>query len=104
MSGKESKGAGFAPTNLAVNFRRPDRFKNEMEAADATSSGTKARSSSSEVTVTTQRTVVVGELPRERSIQAGEEGTAAASEMVADAQKATDDLHLTKFKQHFQRK
>ena len=40
--------------------------------------------------VTTQRTVVVGQLPEERVIEEGGKDN--------DPTKATDDLHLTKFK------
>ena len=64
--------------------------------------------------VVTQRTVQVGEVPVERVISVGGENVAAAggggSAAIAAAvaagnpDSATDDLVLTKFKQHFHRK
>ena len=50
----------------------------------------------SEKVITTQRTVVVGDLPEERIIEEGVKDN--------DPTKATDDLHLTKFRKQFQRK
>lgn len=99
----EKKSADFVPSNLAVNFRQPDRFKNEMEAADVDSNSASASDQnppkkSSEVV--TQRTVVVGDVPMERRI----EESADVNRRVVVGEKATDDMHLTKFKQHFQRK
>ena len=122
LGASSSKSAEFAPTNLAVNFRRPDRFRSEMEAADV--DGSSAGSSAKRLTasaskeaeeVVTRSTVVVGQVPMERRIGAAAaasvEGAgsaavtmSAAAAAAAAAEKATDDLHLTKFKQHFQRK
>lgn len=77
-------------TNLSVNFKEPNRFKTEMTATD------EAAAKKGDKVVTTQRTVVVGQLPEERVIEeAGVDN---------DPTKATDDMHLTKFKKQFQRK
>ena len=78
----------FVPTNLAVNFKQPNRFKlDEDKASD------KAEK------LVTQRTVVVGQVPDERLVSVG-----GANQSESDPTRATDDLHVTKFKKHFQRK
>ncbi len=89
-SRKKDKASEFVVTNLAVNFKQPNRFRTDIAAPDDNNSKPK------EKVVTTQRTVVVGQLPEERVI---EEGGAEN-----DPTKATDDMHLTKFKKQFQRK
>ena len=114
--------AEFVPANLAVDFKRPDRFKTDIDeaAVDAGEgvSGPKrpraAGAAAAAAEVVTQRTVQVGEVPVERVISVGGENVAAAggggSAAIAAAvaagnpDSATDDLVLTKFKQHFHRK
>ncbi len=86
--------------NLAVDFKRPDRFKQE-ELETTNQERTKKVRVDYEEPVLTRRTVVVGEAPEERVIPVGGSGADSAAPML---DKATDDLHLSKFKQHFQRK
>ena len=86
---KSDKASEFVVTNLAVNFKQPNRFKSDI--SDMTSDDKK-----NEKVITTQRTVVVGDLPEERIIEEGGKDN--------DPTKATDDLHLTKFRKQFQRK
>ena len=86
---KNDKASEFVVTNLAVNFKQPNRFKTDI--SDIPSDDKKP-----EKIITTQRTVVVGQLPEERVIEEGGRDN--------DPTKATDDLHLTKFRKQFQRK
>ena len=88
-------GSSGVPSNLAVNFKQPNRFKTEEEIG--------ADKSVNKVQLVTQRTVVVGDKPVERVIKIGADSDDGAMGRVAP-DKATDDLHVTKFKQHFQRK
>lgn len=87
---QKAKPSQFVPTNLAVNFRQPNRFKADDVLVAAPEKQV-------DKVVVTQRTVVVGQLPQERVVGAG--GSADN-----DPSRATDDLHVTKFKKHFQRK
>ncbi len=93
---QKSRPSEFVPTNLAVNFKEPNRFKVEAEQEVP---GLAQDSSAANKPVTIQKTVVVGELPAEQVIQS-DSGTSNEN----DPTRATDDLHLTKFKKHFQRK
>jgi len=86
---KKDKASEFVVTNLAVNFKQPNRFKTEISELESNDRKT-------EKTITTQRTVVVGQLPEERIIEEGGKDN--------DPTKATDDMHLTKFRKQFQRK
>ena len=86
---KNPNPSEFVPTNLAVNFKQPNRFKTDIAAPEEDKK-------KSEKTVITQNTVVVGDIPVERVIEEGGKDN--------DPSKATDDLHLTKFKKQFQRK
>ena len=80
----------FVPTNLAVNFKQgPNRFKTDISTPEEDTK-------KNEKVVITQNTVVVGDIPVERVIEEGGKDN--------DPSKATDDLHLTKFKKQFQRK
>jgi len=85
---KKDKASEFVVTNLAVNFQQPNRFKTDIPGPEETRK--------TEKIITTQRTVVVGQLPEERIIEEGKKDN--------DPTKATDDLHLTKFRKQFQRK
>lgn len=84
----------FVPTNLAVNFKKPDRFKTEVEPE-----GGRAKPVDKVTSIVTQQTVVVGEVPQEKVISLG-----GGDLDENDPKRATDDIHLSKFKQHFQRK
>jgi len=87
---KKDKASEFVVTNLAVNFKLgPNRFKTEISEVESNDRKT-------EKTITTQRTVVVGQVPEERIIEEGGKDN--------DPTKATDDMHLTKFRKQFQRK
>ena len=86
---KKDKASEFVVTNLAVNFKQPNRFKTEISELESNDKKT-------EKTITTQRTVVVGQVPEERIIEEGGKDN--------DPTKATDDMHLTKFRKQFQRK
>ena len=97
---KKSKPSGFVPTNLAVNFKQPDRFKTDIEELEQ-SSGPRKRQ---EEVMVTQRTVRVGDMPQERVISVPADADANPTRRADGGSKATDDLHLTKFKSHFQRK
>ena len=88
-SKKKQAPSEFVPTNLAVNFQQPNRFK--TDALEPENDHKKP-----EKTIITQNTVVVGDTPVERVIEEGARDN--------DPTKATDDLHLTKFKKQFQRK
>jgi hypothetical protein len=88
-SKKNAKPSEFVPTNLAVNFKQPNRFKIDVTEPEV-------KNKKTEKVITTQRTVVVGQLPVERIIEEGGKDN--------DPTKATDDLHVSKFKKHFQRK
>ena len=87
---KKDKTSEFVVTNLAVNFRQgPNRFKTDIAAPEEPPKKV-------EKVISTQRTVVVGELPVEKIIEEGGKDN--------DPNKATDDMHLTKFKKQFQKK
>merc|ERR1719270_1298654 len=86
---KKDKASEFVVTNLAVNFKQPNRFKSDISELENDDK-------KQEKVVTTQRTVVVGQLPEERVIEEGGKDN--------DPTKATDDMHLTKFRKQFQRK
>ena len=75
---------------LSKTQKTANRFKTDINTPDD------HKKAESKVVVTTQRTVVVGQLPEERVIEEGGKDN--------DPTKATDDLHLTKFKKQFQRK
>ena len=92
----------FVPTNMAVNFKQPNRFsdgkeedflKVQVKRAKTESSATASAPSAS---VVTQRTVVVGDEPEERRVSANDAGAA-----MSDPTKATDDATLAKFKSNF---
>ena len=87
---KKDKASEFVVTNLAVNFKQPNRFKTEISELESNDRNR------AEKTITTQRTVVVGQVPEERIIEEGGKDN--------DPTKATDDMHLTKFRKQFQRK
>lgn len=72
-----------------MNFKQPNRFKTDISELENDDK-------KQEKVVTTQRTVVVGQLPEERVIEEGGKDN--------DPTKATDDMHLTKFRKQFQRK
>jgi len=91
---KSGAPSEFVPTNLAVNFRHANRFK-QTDSKPATDVD---KSATAEPLVK-QRTVVVGQVPQERLVAV--DGQAARDN---DPNRATDDLHLTQFKKHFQRK
>ena len=86
----KDKTSEFVVTNLAVNFKQPNRFKTDISACQE-------EPKKLDKNISTQRTVVVGELPVEKIIEEG-------SSKDNDPNKATDDLHLTKFKKQFQKK
>merc|ERR1719414_1934574 len=114
-SGAPSK---FVPSNLAVNFNHHNRFKLEIEerfiidsekalasAGNKTTKnqGNQKRSNlKDEQKFITEKTVNVGQLPEERIIAVS--GGSSATVKENDPTRATDDLHVTKFKKHFQRK
>ena len=75
---------------MAVNFQQPNRFKTDIATPE------EPPSKKPEKVISTQRTVVVGELPVEKIIEEGGKDN--------DPNKATDDMHLTKFKKQFQKK
>lgn len=86
---QKEKASEFVVTNLAVNFKQPNRFKTDILPPED--------NKKSEKVLTTQRTVVVGQVPEERIVEEGKQDN-------IDPTKATDDMHLTKFKKQFQRK
>jgi len=109
----------FVPTNLAVNFksglhrfRQPEdevvgslqhrfmQIRNESSGGAGKAGGGSGKGANEkEKPVVTQRTVVVGQVPQERVVSKND------SRMNEnDPNRATDDLHVTKFKKHFQRK
>ena len=88
---QRDKTSQFVVTNLAVNFKQPNRFKTDIVGPELEAKR------SSDKPVSMQRTVVVGELPNETMIE-------DAASKADDPDKATDDMHLTKFKKQFQRK
>jgi len=106
----------FVPTNLAVNFRQANRFK-QSEGPDSATSGEhekskrdpgssvpgnqSKKSEKDDHKLITQRTVVVGQVPQERLVAVDSKGNVVKDN---DPNRATDDLHLTQFKKHFQRK
>jgi len=89
-SRKKDKTSEFVVTNMAVNFQQPNRFKTDIATPE------EPTSKKPEKVISTQRTVVVGELPVEKIIEEGGKDN--------DPNKATDDMHLTKFKKQFQKK
>merc|ERR1719414_917407 len=111
-SGAPSK---FVPSNLAVNFKHHNRFKPEIEerliidsekalasAGNKTtkSQGNQKRSNQKdEQKFITEKTVNVGQLPEERIIAVS--GGSGATVKENDPTRATDDLHVTKFKKTF---
>eukprot|EP00095_Tigriopus_kingsejongensis_P006683 snap_masked-scaffold25_size650667-processed-gene-0.11 protein:Tk06683 transcript:snap_masked-scaffold25_size650667-processed-gene-0.11-mRNA-1 annotation:"hypothetical protein DAPPUDRAFT_305639" len=102
--GSRGDGTGqpsaFVPANLAVNFKQPNRFKIDAEAGPSASKKAKAEAAASQVV--TQRTVVVGDVPEEKVITLPSDHAHGGGSGRPDH--ATDDLHVSKFKQHFQRK
>ena len=95
------KPSEFVPTNLAVNFKQPNRFKASAELASDNNqkSGNQTRVQPDKLI--TQRTVVVGQMPVERVVAVGKsDGSINENDPV----RATDDVHVNKFKKHFQRK
>lgn len=97
---KSGAPSEFVPTNLAVNFRQANRFKQTDSKTAPADNANKNRSSTVEAKdLVTQRTVVVGQVPQERLVAV--DGQAPREN---DPNRATDDLHLTQFKKHFQRK
>ncbi len=92
---KRSRPSEFVPSNMAVNFKQPDRFRDETEVQEKKS----RQSANAAAAQVTQRTVKVGDVPEERVVAGG----AGDGGQPADGNKATDDLHLSKFKSHFHR-
>ena len=120
----QNQTTDFAPTNLAVNFKHPNRFKSDVEEEVALShkkmrfhipepQQQQQQPAAGSVDVITHRTVKVGDLPEEKVIAVGvggaegSAGGAARKDVIRPSgggDKATDDLYLTKFKSHFHRK
>lgn len=112
--------SAFVPSNLAVNFKHHNRFKPEIEEriiidnekalASAgtgnknmkTQGGSKRPLQKDETKFITEKTVVVGQLPEERVIAVS--GGSGSTIKENDPTRATDDIHVSKFKKHFQRK
>lgn len=117
---KLGRPSEFVPTNLAVNFKHHNRFKPEIEerniidnekAMASAGTGNKSiktqRSSKKplhkeEQKFITEKTVVVGQLPEERVIAVSSGSSNTLKEN--DPTRATDDIHVSKFRKHFQRK
>ena len=115
---KSGAPSTFVPSNLAVNFKHHNRFKPEIEErliidsekALASAGNKKTKnlanqkrdSSKDEQKYITEKTVNVGQLPEERIIAVS--GGSGATVKENDPTRATDDIHVTKFKKHFQRK
>ena len=95
------KPSEFVPTNLAVNFKQPNRFKtdDDLIRAEAPKPSNSKRMQADKLV--TQRTVVVGGMPAERLVSLGKGETNIQEN---DPVRATDDVHVQKFKKHFQRK
>ena len=109
---KSGAPSEFVPTNLAVNFRQANRFKQTDTVDDkdegggggkdpAGAGGKGKQSKLREEKLVTQRTVVVGQVPQERLVAVDSNGQPITHN---DPNRATDDHHLTQFKKHFQRK
>jgi hypothetical protein len=90
----------FVPTNLAVNFKQPNRFKTDDDLIRAQEHRPATNKKLLAEKLVTQRTVVVGQMPEERQII--QKGDSMIQEN--DPVRATDDVHVQKFKKHFQRK
>ena len=100
----KAKPSEFVPNNLAVNFKQPHRFKADKEdKAMMTPSEAKRLKMIENEPAPEAVTVKVGAMPEKRTLAQGLEGDPQANN-VGGSDKATDDMHLTKFKQHFQRK
>ena len=113
---KSGAPSQFVPTNLAVNFKHHNRFKPEIEermiidnekalasaGRGKMQSGPKKTLQKEETKFITEKTVVVGQLPEERVIAVA--GATSNSVKENDPTRATDDIHVSKFKKHFQRK
>ena len=95
------KPSEFVPTNLAVNFKQPNRFKTDDDLIRAEEPKPSSNKRMQAEKLVTQRTVVVGGMPAERLVSLGK-GEANIQEN--DPVRATDDVHVQKFKKHFQRK
>ena len=109
--------SAFVPSNLAVNFKHHNRFKPEIEERliidkekALASAGNKNRNQGAlkrptqkdEPKFITEKTVNVGQLPEERVIAVS--GGSGSTVKENDPTRATDDIHVSKFKKHFQRK
>lgn len=115
---KSGAPSAFVPSNLAVNFKHHNRFKPEIEERliidsekalasaenkNKTNQGnTKRPNQKDEQKFITEKTVNVGQLPEERVIAVS--GGSGSTIKENDPNRATDDIHVTKFKKHFQRK
>ena len=115
---KSGAPSAFVPSNLAVNFKHHNRFKPEIEErmiidsekalASAGNKNSKNHSTSKrsshkdEAKFITEKTVNVGQVPEERIVAVSGDSSAKIKEN--DPTRATDDIHVTKFKKHFQRK
>ena len=97
----QAKPSEFVPTNLAVNFKRPNRFKSDDEAFNPDNQKTGGQKRIAPEKMVTQRTVVVGQMPEERVVAVGKSDSSVHEN---DPVRATDDVHVQKFKKHFQRK
>jgi hypothetical protein len=96
------KPSEFVPTNLAVNFKQPNRFKSDDESflnPDSQKLSGQKRSVPEKLVM--QRTVVVGQMPIERVVAVDKNESGIREN---DPVRATDDVHVQKFKKHFQRK
>lgn len=109
--------SAFVPSNLAVNFKHHNRFKPEIEERliidkekALASAGNKNRNQGAhkrppqkdEPKFITEKTVNVGQVPEERVIAVP--GGSGSNLKENDPNRATDDIHVSKFKRHFQRK
>jgi hypothetical protein len=95
------KPSEFVPTNLAVNFKQPNRFKTAEDVARPDQPKSAGSKRAQPEKLVTQRTVVVGQMPEERLVTVGK---SESSVYENDPVRATDDVHVQKFKKHFQRK
>lgn len=94
---QKKRPSEFVPSNLAVNFKVPDRFKIDIDEIEPPVKAKRPK----EEEVITQRTVVVGDEPELKVIGLDADSSLSHAQK---GDKATDDLHLSKFKQHFHRK
>ena len=110
--------SAFVPSNLAVNFKHHNRFKPEIEERNIidndramagaanknpkTHGGSKRPTQKDEPKYITEKTVNVGQVPEERIIAVSSGAGNGTKEN--DPTRATDDIHVSKFKKHFQRK